>query len=145
MRVFCYAQHLTGVGHAVLPRVIANELATAHDVYLVEGGRFVPAPASPTVPTRIPLPVIGRAPDGQLVGGDGTPGDQVFARRADVLIDAIRSIRPDAVLVDHYPFSKWELGGEVATVIGTAREANPDTCIVSSLRDVSPLALRDLE
>jgi predicted glycosyltransferase len=138
VRVLCYAQHLTGVGHAVLPRVIANELAANHDVYLVEGGRAVPGPTTPAAPTPVPIPVLQRAADGRLVGANGEPGEQVLAQRADVLVDTVRAVCPDVVLIDHYPFSKWELGEEVTAMIDAARTANPNARVVSSLRDVSP-------
>jgi hypothetical protein len=52
VRIFCHAQHLSGVGHFVRMRAIARGLRPAHDVVLVHGGRPMraarsPAPATP--------------------------------------------------------------------------------------------------
>ena len=138
MRVLCHAQHLTGVGHAVLPSVIANELASEHDVYLVDGGRYVPRPAGPVEATRLRLPELRRAGDGGLTGERGEPGSEVLARRASILVQTVRSVLPDAVLVDHYPFSKWELATEIDALIDAARDANPRVRVVASVRDISP-------
>jgi predicted glycosyltransferase len=138
VRVLCHAQHLTGVGHAVLARVIATELATSHEVYLVDGGRFVPAPRVPVAPTRVPLPIVRRSPQGGLTGEHGEPGADVLARRSAVLVDAVRDLCPDVVVVDHYPFSKWELSPEIGAMIEAARRTNPHVHVVSSLRDIAP-------
>jgi len=138
MRVICHAQHLTGVGHFVIAHNIARGLAERHDVYLVEGGRRVPRPARATEPGSIDVPVLVRTPTGALVGDDGSAGDEVVARRAQVLAEAMRMIEPDVVLVDHYPFSKWELHPEISTMIGAARAVNGGVRIVCSLRDIAP-------
>lgn len=138
MRVVCYAQHLTGVGHFVRMHTIATELAARHDVHLVEGGRPVPRPTFGTEPARIPLPVLERDADGALTGRDGAAARAVLTARADELAAAVTRLRPDVVLVDHYPFSKWELAGEIERAAVAARRANPDTRIVCSLRDIVP-------
>src|SRR5262245_39724345 len=124
MRVVCHAQHLTGVGHFVIAHNIARGLAARHDVYLVEGGRRVPRPARATEPRSIEVPILIRTPTGTLVGEDGRIGDDVVARRAEVLAESVRAIEPDVVLVDHYPFSKWELHPEISTMISAARSVN---------------------
>ena len=137
MRVLCHAQHLTGVGHFVIAHNIARGLAEAHDVYLVQGGRPVPRRSTTTEPHCIALPILHRA-DGQLVADGGGAAAAVLTRRADLLADAARDIRPDVVLVDHYPFSKWELHPEISAAISAARAANPRVKVVCSLRDIAP-------
>jgi predicted glycosyltransferase len=54
------------------------------------------------------------------------------------LAERARSLRPDAVLVDHYPFSKWELEPELTAMIEAARAANPSVRVYCSLRDIAP-------
>jgi predicted glycosyltransferase len=55
-------------------------------------------------------------------------------------VDAVADLRPDVVLIEHYPFSKWELEAELEAVIGAARSANAGARIVCSLRDIPPRA-----
>ena len=138
MRVLCHAQHLTGVGHFVIAHNIARGLAKGHDVYLVKGGRPVPRRSALVEPRSISLPILHRSHDGQLVAEDGRGAGEVLARRAELLADAARDIRPDVVLVDHYPFSKWELQSEISAAITAARAANPRVQVVCSLRDIAP-------
>jgi predicted glycosyltransferase len=138
MRVICHAQHLTGVGHFVIAHNLARGLAETHDVYLVEGGRRVPRRARPHDPTSISVPVLVRSPEGRMSGDDGRSGDEVIAHRAALLAEAAEQIQPDVVLVDHYPFSKWELQPEISALIASARAANPNVQVVASLRDIAP-------
>jgi predicted glycosyltransferase len=138
VRVLCHAQHLTGVGHFVIAHNIARGLAVAHEVHLVDGGRPVPRPASAFEPKRLPLPIMRRAADGRLLVEGGGPAEPVLARRAELLAEAAREIRPDVVLVDHFPFSKWELQPEIIAAIEESRSSNPNVRVLSSLRDIAP-------
>lgn len=138
MRVLCHAQNLTGVGHFVRMHLIAVELAAAHEVHLVDGGRPVPRPAVPMEPRRLRLPVVMRDRAGSVVDAAGNPAGPVLERRARVLEEAVRKIRPDVVLVDHYPFSKWELEAEIEATTTTARRVNPHVRVLCSLRDIVP-------
>jgi predicted glycosyltransferase len=138
VRILCHAQHLTGVGHFVIAHNIARGLAEAHDVYLVEGGRRVPRRSLVTEPASIELPILIRTPGGRLLGEDAGSGTEVVARRAELLAEAALRIQPDVVLVDHYPFSKWELHPEITAMIAAARGANPHVRVVCSLRDIAP-------
>ena len=130
LRILCHAQHLTGVGHAVLPRVIADELASVHDVALVEGGPAVPRPPGGAVPRIVPIPVLERGVDGGLVGER--------EQRVEVLVALAGDFRADVVVIDHYPFSKWDLAGEITALLDAARAANPHVRVVASLRDLAP-------
>jgi predicted glycosyltransferase len=138
MRALCYAQALSGVGHAVRMRGIARGLAGAHEVHVVEGGRAVPHRSDLGVLHPIALPMLARV-EGALVAVDGAADTcAVLAERARALAQAVERIRPDVVLIDHYPFSKWELDGEITAAIDTARAVNSQARIVSSLRDIAP-------
>ncbi|MBT8421157.1 MAG: hypothetical protein KJO08_09880 [Gammaproteobacteria bacterium] len=134
LRILIYAQHLSGVGHYVRTFEIARALASHHEVYWVEGGR--PVPHAPCSALRIvELPRIQRDPDGGLCGVE--PDGDIKARmdrRAALLLEAVDRIRPDAFLIEYFPFSKWELGGELLPAINAARAQG--TKVLCSLRDV---------
>lgn len=134
MRILCHAQNLSGVGHVVRMRAIARGLSAAHEVYLVDGGRPIPIRRSPDEPEALELPRLFRA-DGRLSAAGGpaaVPG--LLEERAGILARAVERIRPDIVLIEHYPFSKWELGLEMAATIEAARRSNAR--VLCSLRDV---------
>jgi predicted glycosyltransferase len=136
MRVLCYAQHLSGVGHFIRMRALARGLAADHEVYLVDGGRPVPRADDGRV-TRLALPIVFRRA-GALVAASGAPVAGVMAERARRLAAAVAELRPDAVLVDHYPFSKWELEDEILAALTAARIARPGVKVLCSLRDIAP-------
>ncbi len=132
MRVLCHAQHLSGVGHFVRMHAIAGGLAVGgHEVHLVDGGR--PVPRADAGVHRLPLPRLERA-GGRLVGADGRDGEAVVAERARILADEVDRIRPDVVVVDHFPFSKWELAPEVAALARAAHGHGAQ--VLCSLRDI---------
>jgi predicted glycosyltransferase len=92
---------------------IAAELAAHHETVLVDGGMPVPRPAAVAEPRRLP--------------------------RSELVTGACE-LRPDVVLIEHYPFSKWELDAELDAVVDAARAANPRVRVVCSLRDIPPRA-----
>jgi predicted glycosyltransferase len=133
MRALCHAQHLSGVGHFVRMHAIASALAAAgHEVHLVDGGRPVPRADGASM-TRLRLPALQRV-GGRLVGTDGSDGAGVVADRARGLAEAVERIRPDVLVVDHFPFSKWELEPEIVAAARAARRGGAR--VVCSLRDV---------
>jgi predicted glycosyltransferase len=59
---------------------------------------------------------------------------EVLAERTRRLTEAATRIRPDVVLVDHYPFGRWELDAEIGGTITAARWANVGIRVVCSVR-----------
>ena len=133
-RVLVYAQHLSGVGHHVRASELAAALAREHDVFFAHGGRTVPRPDPERELEVVPLP-------GLLRGGSGLePVDStrsiadVMRERGATLRRAAARIEPDVVLIEHYPFSKWELADEVEALFEAAAAAHPRRRRISSVR-----------
>ena len=135
-RILIHAQHLTGVGHRVRSREIARELARAHRVQLVDGGRTVPWSDPGAGLERVGIPALIRARRGLEPLDPGVGLEVALRRRARSLRDAAAALAPDIVVVEHFPFSKWELRGEILALLEAARTANPRLRVVCSLRDV---------
>jgi predicted glycosyltransferase len=137
VRIFSHAQSLSGVGHFVRAFEIARALGECHEVHVVEGGWPVPRARRPDGVQSIAIPRIQRS-RGQLEALDGrrTLGE-VLAERIAALERAVHALRPDVLIVEHFPFSKWELEAEVRATIAAARASHPAAKIVCSLRDVA--------
>ena len=142
MRVLCHAQHFKGIGHFVRMHAIASGMSEAHEVYLVDGGR--PVPRRPGPIELIPLPRLVRV-EGRIVGlGTDAPVASLVEQRIRLLTQAVERIRPDAILVDIYPFSKWEVEEEITRMIAVARRLNARVRVVTSLRDIVPMTLHEV-
>jgi len=145
-RIVVYAQHLSGVGHRVRTDLLARGLARTHAVWTVDGGMPVPRPGTDDRVRPIVLPRLGRdgdrlvavEPSGGTSAASVRGGDLagVLAARTGTLAAAVAAIRPDVVIVEHFPFSKWELAEEIFGLIDGARAANAQVRVVSSIRDV---------
>lgn len=135
MRILCHTQHLSGVGHFVRMHALACGLCPGNEVHLLAGGRPVPRAPDPVDLRIVSLPPLARS-GGALIALDGTPIASVLAARVAVLVRAVEQIRPHVVLVDHYPFSKWELDAEITAAIDAARRCDPAVRVLCSLRDV---------
>lgn len=137
-RFLLYSQHLSGTGHFVRTFEIACALASRHDVYLVDGGRPVPRPAPRYSFTRLTLPRIYRS-GAEIRSVDDTRHiREVMLDRKRILLEAVDRIRPDNLLIEHFPFSKLHLRTEIVPLIDRVRALNHPARIFSSLRDISP-------
>lgn len=135
LRVLMYAQHLSGVGHYVRSRELARALAPHHDIHMFEGGRPVPGPALSGVGV-IELPRIARS-GAAISPVAGTSGIAATMESRRKLIETtIARVRPDVLLIEHYPFSKWELGGEISALIRAGRAQRPGIKVFCSVRDI---------
>lgn len=134
LNIFIYAQHLSGVGHMVRAQQIGLALARRHRVRILDGGRALPFP-QPLRP--VPVPALVRR-EGCTVPIDASlTVSQALLRRGQGLAAMVREQPPDVILVEHYPFSKWEMGTEIIALLEIARKCNPSLTVIASLRDVS--------
>ncbi|MFO1089764.1 MAG: glycosyltransferase [Hyphomicrobiales bacterium] len=138
-RVLFYVQHLLGIGHLARASRIAQGL-NAHglDTLLVTGGPAVGSFPPASVQTVI-LPVIRSADTGfsGIVDEGGAPVTDVYmARRRDRLVEIFRESRPDAVMIEAFPFGRRQVRGELLALLEAARHAHPRPVIAASIRDI---------
>jgi predicted glycosyltransferase len=134
-RVLFYVQHLSGVGHHVRTREIARAMSDYSQVWMCDGGCTVPSNYNENI-NMLTLPRIERQ-QGKLkplVGQDDI--QHVMAVRKSEIEKAIYNISPDAIVVEHYPFSKWGLADEILPMLNAARKANQNVKIFCSVRDI---------
>lgn len=134
-RIVVYCQHLSGAGHYVRSREIVRALARHHEVHFFVGGRSVPGPALGESVRLVQLPAIYRSAEGLTPVEPRRTIDEVFAERKAVLDRMVREIRPDVLIIEHFPFSKWSLQPELLAAIEASRAVNPRVQVVSSIRD----------
>ena len=138
-RVLFWVQHLLGIGHLRRAAVLAAAMAaSSFDVLLVSGGP--PVRDLDLGGARLAqLPPV-KAADPQfsaLVDGDGRPLDEAFiTTRRRRLVDLFHSDRPDAVIVEMFPFGRRQLQFELLPLLDAAWRRQPRPVILCSVRDV---------
>lgn len=140
-RVLFSVQHLRGIGHLKRAAVLARAFARAGiDVDFVSGGMAVPD-LDIGAAKFFQLPPVRSRDDtySELVDENGSPvGPGLHARRRDLLLEILRAGRPDAVIVEMFPFGRSQMRSEFIALLEAARDRRPRPCAISSVRDVLP-------
>jgi predicted glycosyltransferase len=138
-RVLFHVQHLLGIGHLQRSLRIVEALADADiAVTLVQGG----PPVQGIGPSRgidlVQLPPIrSRDATFALVDEAGNPiNDALRGTRRDALLAAFGAARPDAVVIEGFPFARRAFRFELDPLIAAVRESRPRPHLISSVRDI---------
>ncbi|MFL5170797.1 MAG: glycosyltransferase [Microvirga sp.] len=139
MKVLIAVTHLLGAGHLTRAAALARAFARAgHPTTLVSGG--MPAPL-----VSLGEAALVQLPPVRTAGTDfSTLLDEAGARvgadrlnlRKCMLLDAFRSVRPDVVVTELFPFGRRVLAGEFMALVDAARAVAPRPLIVASVRDI---------
>ena len=136
-RVLFHVQYLLGIGHLQRSLRIAEALVERGiAVTMVRGGPLVPEVGEAHGVEMVQLPPI-RARDATfaLVDERGNPvDDDLRAARRDRLLAALAESRPDAVVIEGYPFARRAFRFELDPLIAAARVAGSH--IICSVRDL---------
>jgi predicted glycosyltransferase len=137
--VLFHVQYLLGIGHLQRSLRIANALARdGFAVTLVCGGAPVAELAADPSIRVVQLPPI-RARDArfELVDGAGQPVDDALrAARRGALLAAFTAARPDAVILEGFPFARRAFRFELDPLIAAVRAAEPRPRLICSVRDI---------
>jgi predicted glycosyltransferase len=141
--VLFWVQHLLGIGHLQRALRITDALVEhGIAVTVVSGGMPQSLPRDPAV-TLIQLPPL-RARDTSfaLMDEAGAPiDDPLRERRRDALLAAFAASRPDAVILEGFPFARRAFRFELDPMIAASRAAPWRPPILCSVRDI--VVLRD--
>jgi len=139
LRVFFYVQHLLGIGHLVRANRIAQALLEeGFDVTLAMGGLPVEGVPSPGI-RSVALPPVKAGSGGfsALEDADGRPVDDAFiALRRAHLLAALSECKPDAVIVETYPFGRRIMRFELLPLLEAAHAMTRRPLIACSVRDI---------
>jgi predicted glycosyltransferase len=133
-----YCQHSVGLGHLTRSLALAGALADRFAVLLLSGGA-VPGHVSPPPGVEVvQLPPLLVEEGVGLVSGDRRRTvARAKALRARALVEAVRSRRPAAVVVELFPFGRRAFTGEIVAMLEAARELpGAEAVAVSSVRDI---------
>ena len=139
MRVLFHVQHLLGVGHLRRAELITEALAEkGAEVTVALGGHPVPEIAfSRANIAQLPPTHIRGADFKTLYDETDQPIDEAWReRRRAALLDLYRSVRPDVVLLELYPFGRWRFGFELEPLLELASRDKPRAECVASGRDI---------
>lgn len=146
LRVLFHTQHLLGIGHLVRAlRITEGMTAAGFEVVLVIGGVPVEGLSAPGA-TVLQLPPLAAGPEGfsAMVTADGRPPTEAhMAERRKCLLDTLDRLRPDAVLIEAFPFARRMLRAELLPLIERARAQRPRPLILCSVRDILQRNPRD--
>src|SRR6478736_3198842 len=138
-RAFFYVQHLLGIGHIARASRIANAMATdGFDVTVVTGGLPVPGfPAEGLGTIALPPVVASNAGFSGLADANGNPATEAFlSSRRDMLLSAFRETKPDAVIIEAFPFGRRQMRFELLPLLDAIASVNPRPKLFSSVRDI---------
>jgi predicted glycosyltransferase len=132
-----HVQHLLGIGHQMRAAAIVRAMrAGGLEVTCVSGGEAGGMPDLGGAPL-VQLPPV-RAADasfGRLVDARGRDIDDAWreSRRA-ALLDAFREASPDVLLVESFPFGRWQFRFELIPLLRAARAGG--VAVAASVRDI---------
>ena len=138
--VLFYVQYLLGTGH--LQRALRISQALVREgvgVTLVSGGEPTRELAAAAGELRVvALPQV-RALDARfvLVDSAGRAIDEALrAARREALLAAFAAARPDAVVLEGFPFARRAFAFELDPLIQAARRLAPRPALIASVRDI---------
>ncbi|HEU0155613.1 MAG TPA: glycosyltransferase [Stellaceae bacterium] len=137
--VLLYVQHLLGIGHARRAMHLAQAIAAeGMRVTVVSGGEPLPSFGIADA-TLVQLPPIKARDAGfkDLVDEVGDPvNDRLRQTRREALLAAFAATRPDAVVIEAFPFGRRAFRFELDPLIDAAHRRDPPALVLCSLRDI---------
>lgn len=136
MKILLYSQHVLGMGHLFRSLELARAFAP-DEVLLVCGGRETSA-RHPDNVREIALPALSMDAAFQgLHAQDGADVEEVKNARRKALLDVFARERPDAVLLELFPFGRKKFRFELEPLLAACRAATWGRPVVAcSLRDI---------
>ena len=136
--VLFWVQHLLGIGHFARTAALARAAAAQHyAAHIANGGPDVPGIDTGAAALH-PLPALRSADESfsGLVNEQGRPaGEDDWRRRSDRLAAILSRVRPQLVVLEHFPFGRRAFRQEIETLLDNARALGA-TRVAVSVRDI---------
>ncbi len=138
MKILFYVQYLMGIGHVRRVSLLGEALAAAGaDVTIAFGGFPVDVVDFPSARViQLPPARAADATFATILDEAGKPVDRAWKEaRTRQLIEVFTDLKPDALILETYPFGRRKFHFELEPLLETARAA-PGTLVVASVRDI---------
>ena len=136
-RIVFYCQHVLGIGHLVRSTEIIRALASRFSVCLVSGGADVDGFEFPEGVSVVKLPPLQTDADfAELQTVSGHDLEQVKQARQEILLSVLREQRPDAFIIELFPFGRKRFGFELLPALEYLDRFQSQTQVLCSLRDI---------
>ena len=134
--VLLYCQHSLGLGHLVRAWALAEHLSRAFRVVLASGGAPPVGVSPPRGIESVELPPLAQEANGQLFGfAAGRSLQAIRDERKRRLVALYRHLRPDAVVIELFPFGRRKFQDEILALLDETRR-DPRPVVASSVRDL---------
>jgi predicted glycosyltransferase len=114
---------------------LAAGLADRFRVVLACGGELPDGLVPPDEVDLVELPPLRATRSGELVS-HAVNVEDARARRRELLVETLRSLRPAVVVVELFPFGRRRFADELVPLLEDALATSPRPLIVSSVRDI---------
>lgn len=133
-KILFYCQHSLGMGHLVRSLALADSLSSDFQITLLNGGRLPKKLKIPSGIKIVNLPPLGFDDDGQLVSRDARRTvERAQKARQKIILERYRTLKPDVVLIELFPFGRNKFTNELLPLI---EEAQKRSKIICSVRDI---------
>ena len=132
-----YCRHILGTGHLMRSMAIVHGLMPDFQVYFVNGGESIQEFPIPQGINVINLPTVKT---GVNVGNSQVPDawwpelGTTLEHRRDLLLELCDRIRPDAIMLELFPFGHHQFSAELIPLLEWAKAHGAKT--ICSLRDI---------
>jgi len=125
------------MGHLVRSFALAQGLAERFRVVFLNGGKLPRGIAVPKTIEVISLPPLGMDIEGNLVSRDQRRTvAHTQALRSRIIMQTFAALRPQALLIELFPFGRKKFAFELMPLLEAARQCAPRPLILCSLRDI---------
>ena len=139
LRVLIAVTHLLGAGHLTRAAALARAFARqGHETVLVSGGSLArPSDLDNVTFVQLP-PVQTLGTDFRTLLDDALkPIDDTYLdRRRTLLLDTLKTVRPDILVTELFPFGRRVLAKEFMALLDASRAMNPRARVLCSIRDI---------
>ena len=140
MRILAWTESLLGYGHA-LRTIHLLRLLQPSEAFIISGSfgtsnflreelgpfKLLELPRLTATDVRRPYPLLSES---------GLPTEEVFHVRCKAAMDAVARLRPDIVLIEHFPFGRHGFVPELLPFVEWVKVSVPKCRVIGSARDI---------
>jgi predicted glycosyltransferase len=135
-KILFYCQYHLGMGHLVRSLVLIHALAQEFKVCFVKAGTELDGMNLPDSVDVITLPLLHSENKVLKVAEPAQQITQVQDARKAVLLKTFTEFQPDFLMIEGYPFKKFQFEFEAIPLLELAKSSPHPPTVVCSLRDI---------